>query len=153
ARRHHLPLDRTLALIVKRFRTSQFATGGWGYGYVYTLGVKNRLVGRPAMACAGLLGLALGHGLARTVQATEKLATRDPAVDRALRAIGTGIGLQQKRFKRTGGERFTYNLYLLWSLERVGVIYKLKKIGGVDWYAWGTDLLLDKRARAEDGSW
>jgi hypothetical protein len=153
ARRHHLPLDRTLALIVKRFRTSQFATGGWGYGYAYTLGVKNRLVGRPAMTCAGLLGLAIGHGLARNISTPEAPATRDRAVDRALQAIGRGLARLQKRVKRDGDERFTYNLYLLWSLERVGVIYKLKKIGGVDWYTWGTDLLLDGRARAADGSW
>jgi hypothetical protein len=156
ARRHAVPLDRTLALIVKRFRTSQFATGGWGYGYVYTVGVKTRLVGRPAMTCAGLLGLAVGHGLARNIRTAEPLTTKDPGVNRAFKALAAYLRLfrvREARMRRRNPDKIRYNLYLLWSLERVGVIYKVRKIGGVDWYAWGTDQLLDERARAKDGSW
>src|SRR5262249_13332568 len=43
------------------------------------------------------------------------------------------------------------DLYWLWSLERVGVIYSLSTIGGKDWYAWGAGLLVP--AQADDGSW
>ena len=29
------------------------------------------------------------------------------------------------------------NLYFLWSVERVAMLYDLKTIGGKDWYGWG----------------
>ncbi len=41
--------------------------------------------------------------------------------------------------------------YYLWSLERVALIYDLKKIGGKDWYAWASDALV--KTQQKDGSW
>lgn len=43
------------------------------------------------------------------------------------------------------------DLYFLWSLERMAVVYGLSTIGGKDWYAWGRDILLTAQNR--DGSW
>ncbi len=43
------------------------------------------------------------------------------------------------------------DLYLLWSMERVAVIYGLDKINGKDWYGWGKEIILDNQER--DGSW
>jgi hypothetical protein len=43
------------------------------------------------------------------------------------------------------------DLYFLWSVERVGVIFDLRRIGGKDWYDWGTDIILANQK--EDGSW
>ena len=43
------------------------------------------------------------------------------------------------------------DLYFLWSLERMTVIYDLKKVGDVDWHEWGTDIILEHQE--EDGSW
>lgn len=43
------------------------------------------------------------------------------------------------------------DLYLLWSIERVAVIYDLKKIGDKDWYAWGADIILNNQQ--PDGGW
>ena len=43
------------------------------------------------------------------------------------------------------------DLYFLWSLERMAVIYDLKKVGYVDWHEWGTDVIL--KAQTADGSW
>src|SRR5262249_19240609 len=43
------------------------------------------------------------------------------------------------------------DLYFLWSLERVAVIYDLKKVEGKDWYAWGSAILL--ASQRPDGSW
>jgi hypothetical protein len=40
--------------------------------------------------------------------------------------------------------------YMLWSVERVGVIFDLQTIGDVDWYDWGCSYILP--AQAEDGS-
>lgn len=43
------------------------------------------------------------------------------------------------------------DLYLLWSIERVAVIYDLKRFGGKDWYAWGADIILQNQKA--NGSW
>ena len=49
------------------------------------------------------------------------------------------------------GQRDNHGLYFLWSVERVGVLYGHDKIGGVDWYALGADLLV--RAQGQRGEW
>jgi hypothetical protein len=41
--------------------------------------------------------------------------------------------------------------YFLWSLERVGVAYALDTIGDKDWYAWGSQNIVQNQAA--DGSW
>lgn len=43
------------------------------------------------------------------------------------------------------------DLYFLWSVERVGMIYDLTMIGGRDWYAWGSEIILANQR--PDGSW
>src|SRR5262249_28388162 len=43
------------------------------------------------------------------------------------------------------------NLYFLWTVERVGVLYDARKMDGKDWYRWGVELLL--AAQQDDGSW
>jgi hypothetical protein len=41
--------------------------------------------------------------------------------------------------------------YFLWSLERVAVVYGLRTIGGQDWYAWGSEVIVGHQR--PDGSW
>jgi hypothetical protein len=43
------------------------------------------------------------------------------------------------------------DLYFLWSLERVGVIYGMDKIGGLDWYDVGSTVIV--RTQGSDGMW
>ncbi len=44
------------------------------------------------------------------------------------------------------------DLYFLWSVERVGMIFGLvKSINGKDWYGWGSDVIV--KNQKEDGSW
>ncbi len=44
------------------------------------------------------------------------------------------------------------DLYFLWSLERVCMVYGLKTLpGGKDWYSWGADYLV--KTQQPDGSW
>jgi hypothetical protein len=57
ARRHGVPVERTLALVVRRFQFSQAPTGGWGYAHAPG-GAGGE---SPQMTCVGLLGLALGY--------------------------------------------------------------------------------------------
>ncbi len=44
------------------------------------------------------------------------------------------------------------DLYFLWSVERVGMIFGLVKgINGKDWHGWGADVILQNQQK--DGSW
>jgi hypothetical protein len=146
ARRHHVPTARTLSLVWQRFRESQQADGSWGYNY-------QPQGGTPAMTCVGLIGLALGHGTAQELRAGElgpgespAVAGQDPAIQKGLRALGPAVG------KPTPGQPAPLaNLYFLWSLERMAVLYNLKTVGGNDWYGWASAMLLDNQR--PDGSW
>ena len=44
------------------------------------------------------------------------------------------------------------DLYFVWSVERVAVIYNLKTIEDWDWYDWGSQMLLDNQD-ATKGCW
>ena len=50
-----------------------------------------------------------------------------------------------------GGNAGEHPLYTLWSIERVGVLYNIDKIGGVDWYEYGAELLI--KSQGQNGSW
>jgi hypothetical protein len=152
ARRHDLPVDRALDLAARRFRLTQVVDGRWRY---------TNPAGRLSMPMtgAGLIGLAVGHGLA--ADGPGKKAVKDPGVDAGLLALGTQVGkrfrvdmTQQTRIVSGRTEPVLVapiNLYLLWTVERVGVLYQVRELAGKDWYRWGVDLLLE--AQTKDGSW
>jgi hypothetical protein len=142
ARRHGVPVERTLALVVKRYQASQNPEGGWGY---HTVG-SHFPAGPQSMICVGLLGLAVGHGLFRENRPADD-SVHDPQIQRALRALGSHIG---RRDSYDRNHRLP-NLYFLWSLERVGVLYGLRTIDEKDWYAWGAELLVAHQRR--NGAW
>jgi hypothetical protein len=163
ARRHGVPVDKALALVETRFRTTQNGDGGWGY-IPNSPGVLARSFG--TMTCAGLLGLAIGHGSAHEMVANAggkaprapAKPPRDPAQDPAIRAglvvLGNLIGgpldnqvRNQIAIFNPKGDEF----YFLWALERVAVAYGLDSIGNKDWYAWGSQYLLANQK--PDGSW
>jgi hypothetical protein len=112
------------------------------------------------MTSAGLLGLAVGRGI--TKQTKEKIAKEgrgkfmdDPAVVKAFGYLNRTIGKVAFRKSPGRGRILMTNawgdFYYLWSLERVGVVYDLKKMSGKDWYAWGSDIIV--ATQNEDGSW
>ena len=43
------------------------------------------------------------------------------------------------------------DIYFLWCVERVAVIYGMERIENKDWYRWGRKWLLD--TQSPDGSW
>jgi hypothetical protein len=146
ARRRGLPVDRALALVVQRFRTSQDRDGNWDYYYHR----GGRSSNRTSMTGAGLLGLAVGHGLvAPTLPGERREAARDPDVEKGLKAFAVHIGKQDPH--RLVPHEHSGGLYYLWTVERVGVLFSLRRIDGKDWYGWGSDLLVKHQAR--DGSW
>lgn len=131
ASRHDVPCERALALLAARFRTTQGQSGAWAYGGGFQESAS--------MTCAGLLALAIGHGL--RVEATQP-RREDPQIAAALKLLADQI--------KTNGDGHAKNLYLLWSLERVGVLFNLDKIGDIDWYEWGARHLV---AAQSGGGW
>jgi hypothetical protein len=141
ARRHGVPVDRSLLLADVRFAKSQLKNGAWSY----RVGDNSE---RPSMTCVGLLGLALGHGalLPEGRDLAQPQSGADSAIERGLEALGRSIGSPER-----GDKARTPNLYFLWSLERVAMMYQLPTIGGKDWYGWGAShLIASQRA---DGAW
>jgi hypothetical protein len=151
ARRHGVPMERTLSLVDHRFQSSQNEDGGWGYQYDGFLAKT-----KPSMTCVGLLGLAIGHGFAQEIAAANKnkrdgnnpkQPEQDAAIQRGLKMLGQFV--DHPTGKRVG--RGPVDLYFLWSVERVGVLYNLKTIGNKDWYGWATEVLLANQNA--NGSW
>jgi hypothetical protein len=132
AQRHGVPMKRTLNLIVRRYVTSQNADGGWGYHYRFGGGEATS----PQMTCVGLIGLAVGHGLANPAAAGQQV--RDPRILNGFVTLSKHIGQPADRLINLPLE----NLYYLWSLERVAVLYDLPAIGDKDWYRWGAEILV-----------
>jgi hypothetical protein len=144
-----LDVDEALGKVDQRFRQSQLANGTWPYS---DFAVANS---SPAMTCAGLIGLAVAHGVA--VEAGKDKAkpakAMDPNKDPNMVGGFTYLGARLQDFTQVGlselgSER---SLYFLWSVERVGEVYGLKTIGRIDWYTWGSNLLIN--GQQVDGSW
>ncbi len=73
-RKHKIPVDQSLNLVVRRFRNSQNADGSYGYkggnlAIVQFPDGKKEPMKLPSMTCAGLLGLAVSYGMADNVKA------------------------------------------------------------------------------------
>jgi hypothetical protein len=142
AQQYEVPMKRSLNLIVRRFLTSQNADGSWGYHYLYGGGENNRTL---TMTCVGLIGLAVGYGLAQPRQAGPPV--QDPRIINGLIALSRNVGQPVEH----RGLVDMHNLYFLWSLERVAVLYNLPTIGDKDWYRWGAQVLVRNQESA--GNW
>jgi hypothetical protein len=146
ARRHGVPVARTLRLAARRFEQSQRPDGTWDYHYP-TGGFGGRAGrGTRAMTAVGLLALALRHGV------DERPGPRPPAVDRRIlaglaalsREVAVPTGQMERRVPLPG-------FYFLWSVERVGVLYDLPTLADRDWYRWGAEALVTNQT--ERGDW
>lgn len=146
AQRYDVPMHRTLNLIVRRFVTSQNPDGSWNYHYRFGGGVQHESFSSAgAMTCVGLIGLAVGHGLNQPLPAGQPV--QDPRVLKALTALYQMVGKPGDRLRKLPMQ----NLYYLWSLERVAVLYRLPTIGDKDWYRWGAQVLVGNQET--EGTW
>jgi len=158
SRRHGLGNDVALQRLDQYFRgTFQRSIGGWSY--------VNASSVTPTMTCAGLVGLATHRGAEQQRVASESsrsrssgpgqagqgrprgVAAEDPIAKQALEALGKEL----RRANDDWTASVNTDLYFFWSLERVGVIYDIREIGGVDWYQWGSKRLIAKQLA--DGQW
>lgn len=150
ARRHEVPVQQTLARMDRHFRNSQNANGRWFYS------PGSEVSGSwPTMTAAGLLGLAIGHGLAGETRPAEERRSEDPAIDKGLEALAQPIEHVPQFLKKgslSHDKKPLANLYFLWSVERVAMIFHLQKIAGKDWYLWGANMLLQHQDQHK-GNW
>lgn len=145
ARRNGVPADISLRRAEAWYRITH-ENGTWAY----ILG-GGTPYGRGATTCAGLLGLAVGAGIARTPvlktkpdDKTAAVPKRDPLSDLLVRTalsyvVGELASMTRADVPSNGLDR---DYYFLWSLERVGMVYGVTKVAGVDWYALGSTLIL-----------
>jgi hypothetical protein len=139
AARSNVPVRASMALGADYFAATQSPDGSWGYR---SAAPKE---GRGSMTCAGLLGMAIGRNMGRK--------PNDASLQRGFKYL---TGVYHGGHKETNGGKVVAadaadDLYYLWSLERVCLIYGLQKIGGQDWYAWESDILVGHQK--QDGSW
>ncbi len=141
SQRYGVPIGRSIELVEQRFRTTQQEDGAWPYNPETGTGSSPW----PTMTAAGLLGLAVAHGATADPAKQKQNPLDDANIKHGLESLGGAID-------RSDEARAT-DLYFLWSVERVGVIYNLRTIGKEkkDWYAWGRRLLL--AAQEADGHW
>ena len=148
-KRHHVDIDRPIALVEAHFRKTQLPAGpdptgnnldlggSWAYGPA-----NDNSSAWPSMTCAGLIALAVAHGIEADAKKKQK-PLDDAAIKKGLDMLAREIGRPKE------GRPVDY--YFLWSLERAAVVYDLEKIGGKDWYLWGRTTLLARQQ--DDGSW
>jgi hypothetical protein len=143
ARKHGIPVEPSLVLLVNRYRTSQGSDGTWGYDYA-----RNGGGGSPALTCVALLGLAIGHVVDPDLEVKPE---QDPRIVNAFswlsKRIGTPAGTTVGRPdpKSAGG------VYYFWAMERIAVLYDVRNLDKKDWYQWGAEILLGHQNT--DGSW
>jgi hypothetical protein len=156
AGRYDVPTEKVGALINRRFRTSQSQNGAWSYNYTPNSPAGTVNSASPAMTCAGLLGLAVGHGVSSPNpgdKTVPKEGLEDAQINKGFQHLTESLGKSQQVAGKPRGrvQNQGLGLYFLWSVERVGVMYNLRNIGDKDWYAWGSELLVDNQKG--DGSW
>jgi hypothetical protein len=142
AQRHGVHVRPALARVAHRFRTTQDGEGSWAYR-------TNSKQSRPSNTCAGLMGLAVGHGIT-----TPGRGVRDEAAAAGLAYLGRTIDQAARRpgwRGRLSGVECMSDLYFFWSLERVAMVYGLRVLGRTEWYPWAAERLV--AAQSPDGSW
>jgi hypothetical protein len=151
ARRHDIPSEQAIMAAYERFNTSQNHDGGWSYSF-------NSPGTTDSMTCVGLLGLAMGHGTAPDVISFDpkkpqnsivRPALEDPKIKAGLERMASRIGQPIVAGKLNG--LGIQNLYWMWSIERVAMLYDLHKINGKEWYPWGAQILIQCQDQA--GHW
>jgi hypothetical protein len=151
ARKHKVPVDQSLDLVVRRFRNSQKADGSYGYkggnlAIVQFPDGKKEPMKLPSMTCAGLLGLALSYGMADKIEGGGP--QNDVMIKNGLEHLKNFIG---EPAPNAQANIAMTDMYFLWSIERVAVLFQLPKILEKDWFRWGFTIL--RKNQDPQGFW
>jgi hypothetical protein len=154
ARKHGVPVREPLLALAAYFHANQNADGSWIYP-------ANSL--KATSTCAGLIALAIEKVLLEdkefATRREEPSVTKKKAdVDKAFKFLAKIIGRKKGdpvTHSAYGGGLFNADaigdLYFLWTLERVGVIYAQELIDGKNWFDWGYPIVM--KAQNANGSW
>lgn len=142
AQRHDVAVRPVLEISVERFERFHIFPGGfWLYDRDRDFGTPSR----NSMTCVGLIAFAIGRGLNLQTPGTPSKGGKDVHVLRAIAALSRQIGKPCGSFEK---RRAHEELYFLWSVERVGMLFNLQTIGGKDWYRWGAEGLLSNQKKS-----
>lgn len=148
AQRYGVPARSALLAAERYFRTTQADDGSWSYS-------PNNRTSRDSMTCVGLLGMAMRYGViagqGRDIRPDHPIMVQDGAVTRGLRYLAQSLDKIVVPRNWIIGAEARDPLYFLWSLERMAVIYDLKKIGECEWYPWAAEMLV--KSQGSDGRW
>jgi hypothetical protein len=155
ASRIGINIDGPLELVAERFLTTQNTDGGWAYRGPAEEGKVEPT--KNSMTFAGLFCLTVARAtkLRKLLQAQEegKTTREDDSNDEG----SQGEALMKDPIFKKGYDRAVAfasgsgSRYFLWSMERVGVMLNLEKLGAKDWFKLGSDALV--RSQQVDGSW
>ena len=152
--KHGVPVREPLLALAGYFHENQRDNGSWIYPPNLSLAATS--------TSAGLISLAVE----RVLLEDKEFAVNRPApvrkkkadVDKAFAFVGKTVGRKKTdpgAPAQYGGAIFNADaggdLYFLWTLERVGVIYSREVIGERDWFDWGYPIVLENQK--PDGSW
>ncbi len=158
-RRHGVPVETAIAQLEMHYLGVQIADGGWTYSSTINLGTS------ATMTCAGLMGLGVGMGMRQEAKLYSKPIPKvkikrpqnikapqfNKPIEMALKLLGAYLKNGTDDSLHNAGRPLVDNYYFLWGLERVAVAFDLKKIGGIDWFDWGAEALIQQQNR--NGSW
>jgi hypothetical protein len=148
AENYDVPMERAMALLDWRFRSSMAVQGGWNYRPELNPPTT------PAMTAAALMGLALRHGLLlpnRKGRGRDVVVHDDEIIHRGFITLTGMLENYYAGFVFQTMPLEKLDLYCLWTVERVAVLYNQRTLGDLEWYPAGVQLLLP--LQREDGSW
>ncbi len=156
ASRTGVNIEYPLRAVSQRFIENQREDGGWNYN------LDEKAGSGPSMTCAGLFCLTVAQA-SKIKAAKNKEAGAAPAADTPAATSVDDPPVEslvahpvfKKGLDRTG--QFVAGIgngtpkYFLWSVERIGVLLGLEKLGTTDWFQRGSTALL--ATQKPDGSW
>lgn len=146
AENYDVPMERAMTLLDWRFRNSMTLQGSWNY--------RLNVQPTPSMTAAALMGLALKHGLLlpnRRNRGRDVTVHDDEIIHRGFLALTGMLEHYYAGFVFHQAHLDKLDLYCLWTVERVAVLYNQQTLGDLQWYPAGVQLLLP--LQREDGSW
>ena len=154
ASRYSLPVDEAFGEVASRFLEGQNEDGGWSYQPPATeKATEGNLATRNTMTCAGLFSLTVAR--ASRIRQMQKDRTSTGGEVRGEKATLLADPVYSKGFNKVGdfakGINNGSSKYFLWSVERLGVLLGLEKLGQADWFALGAEALV--KTQRPDGSW
>jgi hypothetical protein len=146
AENYDVPMERAMALLDWRFRNSMTVQGGWNY--------RPNWRTTPSMTAAALMGLALKHGLLlpnRRGRGRNIAVHDDEIIHHGFRTLTDMLKDYYSAFAFQRLPLDQLDLYCLWTVERVAVLYNVRELDDLEWYPVGVQLLLP--LQRENGSW